>query len=300
MKTLKSISVVTTMITVLLFQGTAFSQNNHQTAKTKFVTVNGEKFAYREFGKGTGVPLVFFQHFTGTMDNWDPAVTDTFAKTHKVILFDNKGIGSSTGLAPTSITEMSEDAVSFLNAIHLKKIDVLGFSIGGFITQQIAIDHPELIRKMILVGTGPRGGDITDNQPVLENKEKRTGPEQLLYLFFASTPTSQQKGNEFLHRISLRQVNRDTQTKVPSILAQNEAINKYKAEKDPEYSPLKKISIPVLIVNGVHDRMVPSSNSYTLETHIKNAKLILYPDAGHGSLFQYHDDFVKQSNAFLE
>lgn len=300
MKIIKLISVITTIITTLLFQGTAFSQNNHQTAKTKFVTVKGEKFAYREFGKGTGIPLVFFQHFTGTMDNWDPALTDAFSKTHKVVLFDNRGIGSSTGQAPTSITEMSEDAVAFLDAIHLEKVNVVGFSIGGFITQQIAIDHPGLIHKMILVGTGPRGGDITDNQPVLENKEKRTGPEQLLYLFFAPTPTSQQKGNEFLHRISLRQENRDAQTKVPSILAQNEAINKYKGEKDPEYSPLKEISIPVLIVNGVHDRMVPANNSFTLETHIQNAKLILYPDAGHGSLFQYHDDFIEQSNKFLK
>lgn len=300
MKTLKSISIVTTLIVALLFQGAAFSQNNHQTAKTKFVTVKGEKFAYREFGKETGIPLVFFQHFTGTMDNWDPAVTDGFAKTHKVILFDNRGIGSSTGVAPSSITEMSEDAVSFLNALHLKQVDVVGFSIGGFITQQIAIDHPGLIRKMILAGTGPRGGDITDNQPVIENKEKRTGPELLLYLFFAPTPSSQQKGKEFLQRILLRQVNRDANTKVPSILAQNAAINKYKGEKDPAFSPLTTINIPVLIVNGVHDAMVPAVNSYTLETHIKNAKLILYPDAGHGGLFQYHDDFVKQSNVFLQ
>ncbi len=300
MKTLKPITVVTTFITALLFQGSAFSQNTHQTAKTKFVTVNGAKFAYREFGNGTGVPIVFLQHFTGTMDNWDPALTDGFAKTHKIILFDNRGIGSSTGTTPASITGMSEDAVAFIAALHLKKVDLLGFSIGGFIAQQIVIDHPGLVRKMILAGTAPRGGDITDNGPVLENKEKRTGPEQLLYLFFDPTPTSQEKGKEFLQRISRRQVDRDADTQVPSILAQNDAINKYKAEKDPTFSPLENINIPVLIVNGVHDAMVPASNSYTLETHIKNAKLILYPDAGHGGLFQYHDDFVKQSNAFLQ
>jgi pimeloyl-ACP methyl ester carboxylesterase len=300
MKILKFISVTMTVIAVLLFKLTAFAQGIHQTAQTKFVVVKGEKFAYRKFGNGSGVPLVFFQHFTGTMDNWDPALTNGFAKTHKVILFDNMGIGSSTGVAPSSITEMSEEAVAFLTAMHLSKVDVVGFSIGGFITQQIAIDHPGLIRKMILAGTGPRGGDITDNQPVIENKEKRTGSEQLLYLFFTQTPNSQQKGKEFLQRMSLRRVNRDANTKVASILAQNDAINKYKSEKDLKFSPLAKINIPVLVVNGVHDTMVPSINSYTLETHIKNSKLILYPDAGHGGLFQYHDDFVKQSNAFLQ
>ncbi len=296
----KSVLLISFLATFLTNSGVAFAQNTHQTAPTRFVTVKGVKFAYRTFGKSTGIPLVFLQHFTGTMDNWDPALTDGFAKTHRVILFDNKGIGSSTGITPSTITEMSEDAVSFINALQLKKVDLLGFSIGGFIAQQIVLDHPALVRKLILAGTAPRGGDITDNQPVIENKEKRTQLQQILYLFFDNTPTSQAKGQEFLKRLALRQVNRDQATKVPSILAQNNAINKYRDQKDATFKHLENIQIPVLVVNGVHDAMVPASNSYTLETHIKNAKLILYPDAGHGALFQYHDDFVKQANDFLK
>lgn len=278
----------------------ANAQSTHQTAKTKFVDVRGTKFAYRIFGKTGGTPLVFLQHFTGTMDNWDPAVTNEFAKTHQVVLFDNRGIGSSGGETPASIEEMAGDAVAFINSLGYKQVDLLGFSVGGFIAQDIAIDHPALVHKLILAGTAPRGGDITDNQPVLENKEKLTPPQQLLHLFFDATPTSQAKGREFLQRISARQVNRDANTKVPSILAQNDAINKFKAAKDPEYKNLLNLHQPVLVVNGVHDAMVPASNSYVLVSHIKNAKLILYPDAGHGAIFQYHDDFVKQANSFLK
>lgn len=299
MKNLKFKFAVLTISTAILFGSVANAQNNHQMAITHAVNVNGAKFSYRIFGKKGGVPIVFLQHFTGTMDNWDPALTDGFAKTHEVILFDNRGIGSSTGETPKTIEGMADDATAFINSLGYKKVDLLGFSVGGFIAQEIAIDHPALVRKLILAGTGPRGGDITDNQPVLENKEKLTPPQQLLQLFFDATPTSQAKGKEFLKRISARQVNRDANTKVPSILSQNDAINKFKADKDPEYKNLLNIHQPVLIVNGIHDQMVPASNSYVLVSHVKNAKLILYPDAGHGALFQYHDDFIKQANSFL-
>lgn len=288
-----------TLIAAMLFSYGAIAQNDHRTAVTHKIEVKGASFSYRVFGKKGGVPIVFLQHFTGTMDNWDPALTDGFAKTHEVILFDNRGIGSSTGETPNTIEAMADDATAFIDALGYKQVDLLGFSVGGFIAQEVAIGHPSLVRKLILAGTGPRGGDITDNQPVLENKEKLTPPQQLLQLFFDATPTSQANGNEFLKRISARQVNRDANTKVPSILAQNDAINKFKADKDAEYKNLLNIHQPVLVVNGIHDRMVPASNSYVLVSHIKNAKLILYPDSGHGALFQYHDDFVKQANSFL-
>lgn len=275
------------------------AQNNHKTAETKFIIVKGAKFAYRTFGKQTGVPLVFLQHFTGTMDNWDPAVTNGFALSRRVILFDNRGIGSSEGETPNTMEAMAEDAAAFIEALGLKQVDLLGFSVGGFIAQHMAVNHPTLIRKIILAGTAPRGGDITDNAPVLENKEKRTGPEMLLYLFFDATPTSQEQGKEFLKRIMERQDKRDADTKLPSILAQNEAINKYRDDKNTGFPMLAMINHPVLVVNGVRDRMVPTHNSYDLETHLKNARLILYPDSGHGAIFQYHDDFVRQANYFL-
>jgi pimeloyl-ACP methyl ester carboxylesterase len=300
MKNFKS-GMMTVLVTFLLIFNSqqAVAQNNHQTAQTQFVEVNGTKYAYRSYGNNSATPLIFLQHFTGTMDNWDPEVTDGFAKNHHIILFDNKGVGSSTGETPSAINEMAVDAYGFITALGYKKVDLLGFSLGGFIAQRIAIEHPELVHKLILAGTGPQGGDITDNGPVLENKEKRTPLEQILFLFFDPTPTSQAKGKEFIQRISLRKINRDTDTRVASILAQNDAINKYKGQKDDTFKHLDKITIPVLVVNGVHDAMIPSSNSFVLETHLKNAKLILYPDSGHGAIFQYHEDFIKQAEAFL-
>ncbi|WPU99058.1 alpha/beta hydrolase [Mucilaginibacter sp. cycad4] len=299
-KMLKTKTILSFIAAYFLLAGNLQAQGLHQTAKTKFLTVNGIKYAYRTYGQKSGLPLVLLPHFVGTMDDWDPSLTNELAKTHLVVIFDNKGVGGSGGETPSSITQMSEDAVAFIKALGYQKVDLLGFSMGGFIGQQIAIDHPGLLRRLILSGTAPRGGDIADNTPVIENKEKKTAEQMREFLFFTGTDNGIKESKAFWKRIQERKVDRDPDTKVPAILAQNKAIQDYTAEKDASFNAIKKITIPVLIVNGAHDRMDPPSNSLVMVTHMPNAKMIIYPDAGHGSLFQYSQDFAKQVNSFLK
>jgi len=297
------VMIVRTAITIFLFLTHIVApqaQGLHQTVKTQFIQVNGARFAYRTFGVKSGTPLVLFQHFVGTMDDWDPRLTNDLAKTHWVVLFDNRGVGGSEGTAPSSINGMADDAVAFINAMGYPKVDILGFSMGGFIAQQIALDHGDLIRKLILVGTAPRGGDIADNTPIIENKEHRNAEQWREFLFFTGTENGVKESKAFWRRIQERKTDRDPDTRVPSILAQNKAIQDYTAEKDANYSALARITLPVLIVNGAHDKMDPPGNSLVMVTHMPNAKMILYPDAGHGSLFQCSRDFTRQVNDFLQ
>jgi pimeloyl-ACP methyl ester carboxylesterase len=272
----------------------------HETVPTTFINVKGTMFAYRSFGQAKSTPILFLQHFTGTLDNWDPAVTNELAKTHQVILFDNKGVGSSEGKTPSTISEMANDAYDFINALGLEKVYLLGFSLGGFIAQNLAERYPELVSKVILAGTGPKGSEgITEIVNVV-TAGMSDGPAKVLRnIFFTKTDKGIEAGEQFLERLQLRKENRDTSTTSETINAQATAIINYGYEKDPEYLQLRNIKQPVLIVNGTNDLIVPSINSFTLSQYLINSKLILWSDSGHGALFQYSQDFVKTANSFL-
>jgi len=274
--------------------------HTHETVPTEFINVKGTKFAYRAFGKSEGIPIVFLQHFTGTLDNWDPAVTNELAKKHPIILFDNKGVGSSEGKTPESVAEMANDAIDFINALGLEKVDLLGFSLGGFIAQNLAERYPQQIRKVILAGTGPKGGEgITELLTVINNGMV-DGPEKILRnIFFTKTTAGRAAGEQFLQRLQLRKANRDTPSSEATVNAQAKAIITYGYETDAAYHQLLNIKQPVLIVNGTEDLIVPSVNSFTLSRHLINSKLILWSDSGHGGLFQYHQDFVNEVEVFL-
>ena len=274
--------------------------HTHETVPTTFINVKGTKFAYRAFGKNAGIPIVFLQHFTGTMDNWDPAVTNELAKKHPVILFDNKGVGSSGGKTPESVAEMANDALDFIKALGFEKVDLLGFSLGGFIAQNLAERYPELIRKVILAGTGPKGGEgITELLTVI-NDGMVDGPDKVLRnIFFTKTTSGRAAGEQFLQRLQSRKADRDIPASDATVNAQAKAIITYGYETDAAYQQLRNIKQPVLIVNGTEDLIVPSVNSFTLSKHLINSKLILWSDSGHGGLFQYHQDFVDEVEAFL-
>jgi len=272
----------------------------HETVPTSFINVKGTRFAYRVFGKNTGIPVVFLQHFTGTMDNWDPAVTNALAKKHTVILFDNKGVGSSTGKTPESVLEMADDAIDFIYALGFEKVDLLGFSLGGFIAQNLAETYPDLIRKLILAGTGPKGGEGITELLTVVNAGMSDGPAKVLRnLFFTKTKSGYEAGEQFLERLQSRKVNRDIPATEETVNAQAKAIITFGYETDATNQQLRNIKQPVLIVNGTEDLIVPSVNSYVLSKELINSKLILWSDSGHGGLFQYHEDFVNESEIFL-
>jgi pimeloyl-ACP methyl ester carboxylesterase len=275
----------------------------HQTAPTQFVEANGIRFAYRRFGKSGGVPLVFNQHFMGTMDHWDPAVTDGLAKTREVILFNNAGVSSSSGEVPTSCEQMGTNAVSFIRAIGLPKVDVLGFSIGGFVAQEITLQAPDLVRRLVLVGTGPRSGEgMATLTPEAQEIFGATydDPDHLwLRVHFSRSEKSQAAGREFLKRFRLRAQNRDPEVDEKVAPAQIEAITKWGTPREKPFEYLKSIHQPTLVVNGGNDVIIYSVNSSILQRHLPNAQLILYPDAGHGSQYQYPDRFVGHVSLFL-
>jgi len=273
----------------------------HQTAVTKFIEANGNRYAYRVLGNHAGIPLIFLQHFTGTMDNWDPAVSNGLAQHFKVILFDNRGVSASGGKTPTTIAEMAKDAEDFIKAMGFQKVNILGFSMGGFIAQQIVLDQPQLVNKLILAGTGPKGGDgILNIVKPLTEASKMAPDEQKLYLFYSSSNTSKESGKSALTRIQQRKADRDPEATGESITAQLTAILDW-AQPDPNaLTQLKTITQPVLIVNGNNDIVVPTINSYILFQNIPNAKLSLYPDSNHGAIFQYHELFVAEATKFFE
>jgi pimeloyl-ACP methyl ester carboxylesterase len=275
------------------------TQHNHQTAPTQFIEANGIRFSYRRFGKAGGVPLVFNQHFRGTMDYWDPAVTDGLARNREVILFNNAGVASSSGNAPASFQEMGANAIAFIKALGLTKVDVLGFSIGGMVAQEITAQAPELVRRLILVGTGPRGADMSTSKSAEIFAGAYDPPEHLwLAVHFSPSPSSRAAGLAFLKRKLLRQ-DCDPEVSAEAAAAQREAIGKYIAPAEGVLAYLKDIHQPTLIVQGSNDVIIPTVNSYILQQSLPNAQLILYPDANHGSFYQYPELFVSEANQFL-
>jgi pimeloyl-ACP methyl ester carboxylesterase len=276
--------------------------NTHNTAKTQFLETNGVRYAYRRFGSGSKPPLLCLQHFRGGLDNWDPQVTDGLAQGRSVILFNNAGIASSSGEPANTIVEMASHVIAFLDALGLEEIDLFGFSMGGFIAQQVTLDRPHLIRRLILAGTGPQGGEgLAAYPPEVTAQATIEVPteESFLYLFFEPTATSQAAGRAFWQRRNARK-DQDIPSSLSAMAAQAAAIGTWGKVPDKDrYASLKAIHQPTLVVNGKRDLLVPTINSYLLQQHLPNATLIIYPDSGHGAIFQFADLFVREAQFFL-
>ncbi|MER5793371.1 alpha/beta hydrolase [Streptomyces sp. NPDC001980] len=282
------------------------TDHTHDTAPTRFIEADGIRFAYRRFGNAAAGrrPVVFFQHFIGNLDDHDPAISDGLAADREVILFNNTGVASTSGVVPDTIEQMATDAGSFIDALGLTNVDLIGHSMGGLVAQQVAIQRPDLARKLVLVGTGPRGGvGIGETPPqtaALFTVKLPRQEDMWLPVLFAPTETSQQAGRAYVERIVARK-DRDASAFGEQVYAgQGTAIHAYGATKDPAYSVLKNITIPVLVVNGTDDIIIPTINSYILQQFLPDAELILYPDANHGAHFQYPERFVTHTTFFLD
>src|SRR5215212_269430 len=269
-------------------------------APTHTLSAGGVDFAYRELGPSTGVPVVFLTHLAAVLDNWDPRVVDGIAAKHRVITFDNRGVGASSGSTPTTIEEMARDAVTFIRALGFDQVDLFGLSMGGMIAQVIAQQQPRLVRKMILAGTGPAGGEGIDNVTRITYLDTARGlltrqdPKQ--FLFFTRTSNGRAAGKEFLARLKERSNDRDKAISVRSFRAQLKAIHRWGRQEPADLSGIHQ---PVLVMNGESDRMMPTKNTVDLDRRLPNSQLVIYPDAGHGGVFQFHEDFVKRALEFL-
>jgi pimeloyl-ACP methyl ester carboxylesterase len=278
------------------------SQSN--TASTRFVEADGTRFAYRRFGDPIGTPIVLLQHFMGNLDNYDPAITDALAMGREVILTDNAGVGLSTGVAPDTVAGMARDAASLIDALGLEHVDVFGFSMGGHVAQQIAVDRPELVRRLVLVGTGPRGGDGMDQLPPDVVPLFRTvyEPQDLMWLpiFFSPSEANQAAGRRFLERIRARTEDRDVPVSAATVAAHLAAAHEWGVAAPDSFDYLKGVPHPTLVVNGSNDIVVPTINSYILQQNLPNAELILFPDSNHGSHFQFTELFNRYMTDFLD
>ena len=269
-------------------------------APARTVSAGGVTYAYRELGPKGGIPVVFFVHLAATLDNWDPRIIDPIAKGRHVIAFDNRGVGASTGQVPDSVEAMADDAYTFIKALGYDKIDVFSFSLGGMVAQALVVKHPELVRKLVLTGTGPKGGKDMDKVArvtywdILRATLTRSDPKE--FLFFNRNATGKPAARAFVNRLKERTVDRDVDIKTKAFQTQLKAIKKWGRSAPDD---LSSITQPTLIANGDNDRMVPSVLSEDLHRRIKDSKLIIYPDSGHGGIFQYHQEFAPVAVEFL-
>ncbi len=274
---------------------------SYKDAPAKSIDAAGTTFAYRELGPNGGVPVVFFVHLAATLDNWDPRIIDPIAQRHHVIAFDNRGVGASSGNVPGSIEEMAEDAVAFIKALGFDQVDIFSFSLGGMVAQALVVRHPELVRRLILTGTGPAGGEDMDKvagvtyYDMLRATLSRQDPK--VFLFFNRNDTGKRAARAFVERLKERTENRDAPIKVKAFRTQLKAIKRWSCSAPAD---LSKITQPTLIANGDNDRMVPSVLSEDLHRRIAGSELIIYPDSGHGGIFQFHDQFAPVALGFLE
>jgi len=273
------------------------------TAPTRLVSVDGARLAYRRWGNAAAgqPPLLMLQHFRGGMDHWDPLMTDGLAEGREVILYNGRGIASSDGTPRRRIEDMADDAAAFVRALGLEQFDLLGFSLGGFQALDLTWRHPTLVRKLMLLGTGPRGGD-----PEMEHRVLGTAVnpvptlEDFLYLFFGRSETAAQAGRDFWERRH-RRVDQDPPSSHDAAKAQIEANMHYLprlSEGDP-FAYLRGIQQPTFILNGVHDVMIPTVNSFYMARNLPNAQLFIYPDSGHAAQFQYPQRFLRHAVQFL-
>lgn len=276
---------------------------SYSEVKNQFLKVGAVQYAYRVTGNKKGTPLVLLMHTRGNMDSWDPKLVDLLAKERLVITFDNQGVGLTGGKAPQTFEEMAVDATAFIQALGYKQIDLLAFSIGGAVGQEIILHHPELIRKAILAGTSMKGGEglntMSDQSKSVSTKETMTD-EDILYNFFAPTETSKNLGRAYLARMKLRKTDLDTAVSMDTVKAQAIARNTWGNPTTGYEEQIKKISIPIFVANGKEDIRMPVINSYKLFLTLPNAQLNLYPDSGHGFLFQYPELVAKNFITFLD
>ena len=275
---------------------------SYKDTPTRTISVDGVDFVYRQLGPEDGLPVIFLNHLAAVLDNWDPRVVDGIAAEHRVIAFDNRGVGASEGSTPDTIEAMAHDAVAFIRALGFDQVDLLGFSMGGFITQVIAQEEAQLVRKIILAGTGPAGGEGIDKVTAITLQDMLKGALTLQdakqFLFFTRTANGRLAGRKFIGRLKERREGRDKSISPWAFRAHLKAIRRWGLQKP---SDLTSIRHPVLVANGESDRMVPSKNTIDLAERLPYSELIpLYPDAGHGGIFQYHEEFVPKALGFLK
>jgi pimeloyl-ACP methyl ester carboxylesterase len=274
------------------------------TAENRTADVDGETFVYRRFGndRTDAPPLLCVQHFRGNLDNWDPALVDRLAADREVVLLDNRGVGSSTGTVPDNVPDMARDALRFVDVLGLREIDLLGFSLGGFVAQEIALVRPRLVRRLILAGTAPQGAPrlhrMSDDVYALATQDV-LDPERFIKLFFSGSAESRAKAVEFLGRITAREADRDEPTDIATRDAQLEAITRWGIPDPSKLAQLAAITQPTFVANGDNDRWMITENSHLLAHHLPNSELRIYPDSGHGFLDQYPELFADHVKSFL-
>jgi pimeloyl-ACP methyl ester carboxylesterase len=274
------------------------SNDTHETAPTRFVEAGGVRFAYRRFGGRGDLPLLFLNYLAANMDDWDPKLTNGFADEREVILFDNAGVAGSTGETPSAVAAMTKSCADFCRGLGLTTLDVLGFSLGGMIAQQLAYEYPDLVRRMILIGTGPRGGEsmtFTELSPA----ELADPVALLMNAFFTPSETSQAAARAYIQRLKLRVADRDAPVSMQSASAQLEAIREWGRPSGNRYAMLGKIRQRTLIAHGNKETVVIPINAFLLEQHLPNALLVMYPDASHGAASQHADVFLEHARLFL-
>lgn len=269
-------------------------------APNRTIDVDGTTFFYRELGTGTGVPVVFLHHLTAVLDDWDPRVVDGIAAHHRVITFDNRGVGATGGSVPHTVEEMGTDAIAFIRALGLAEVDLFGFSLGGGVAQMVALQAPELVRRIILAGTGPRGGGGIDKMATIVGsaytKAALTLSDPRNFLFFPRTPAGKRAAADYLGRLKERRRGRDKKISNQARIAQIKAI-RHAGQCPPD--DLSVITQPVFVANGDKDLMVDSAHSADMARRLPNAQLKIYPDSGHGGVFQHHQTFVPDALQFL-